>query len=227
MDSVNPVCIFSPWITIPLYFPHLVTVESDSSKVTTAPTCSTQWIHFGSYLCGLSQHLICSSLLSLDLLPLISPVRLPGQHGSGWLMSVLMVNFMSAWLGHEVPTYLIKWFFWMYLWRCFLGRSTLEQIVKVKHGALPNVCGLLSILEDLNKMKCLLREPFVCVLEHSWDSGLLELTLLALLGLRHLDSGGVYTADCLVPPRCLLQSLDFSFLAVLVVNTVNLSLLFL
>ena len=60
---------------------------------------------------------------------------------------------MSTWLGHVVPRYLVKDYFWVCLWWCFWMRLVFELVDWIKQTDLPDVGGYHTMHWELNRTK--------------------------------------------------------------------------
>ena len=101
-----------------------------------------KWIHSRKILRTLPGTLQVPNKSCLFLLPLYSKHLAPTrQFVKGMNGTVVMVSFMSTWLGYRISRYLFKQYFWVCLWGYFQKKLAFESIDWVKPIILPNASG--------------------------------------------------------------------------------------
>ena len=125
--------------------------------------------------------------------------------------------YVSAWLGHGVPRYLLKHYscVWVWLWGCLWVEFTLKSVDWESRLSSPIWEALSRWLSRIKRLSKRILSLSVFRLGHQSSSAFilglrLELTPLTLLALRLWVLDQNYTIGSPGSPACWLQMLDFS-----------------
>ena len=136
-----------------------------------------KWVHSCKILRTLPGTLQVPNKSCLFLLPLhskhLAPTR---QFVKGMNGAVVIVSFMSTWLGSRISRYLFKQYFWVCLWGYFQKRSAFESVDWVKQITLPNAGGHHTIWRGPGVGR---QKKWICCQSEcwSWNCGLLHSVL--------------------------------------------------